>query len=319
MRIFITGGAGFIGIHLCKKLLELNHDVTVYDNFSNSLEENFISIIKQKVTLISGDILDYSKLVTSMKNHNIVIHLAAKISVPESIKNPKLTFDVNVNGTQNVLNACLQNDITKIIAASTAAVYQNTSTKIILDEASPVEPQSPYGESKLEMENKIIDFASIHNIDATILRLFNVFGIGQSLEYAGVITKFKENIQNNSSLVIFGDGTVTRDFVHVDDIVGDGTVTRDFVHVDDIVDAIILATSHSKNSIYNIASGTSTSISNLAETMIAISGKDIEIIYQPSRSGDIMFSATDISLAKETLKFTPKISLKRGLEQFMSK
>ena len=303
MRIFITGGAGFIGIHLCKKLLELNHDVTVYDNFSNSLEENFISIIKQKVTLISGDILDYSKLVTSMKNHNIVIHLAAKISVPESIKNPKLTFDVNVNGTQNVLNACLQNDITKIIAASTAAVYQNTSTKIILDEASPVEPQSPYGESKLEMENKIIDFASIHNIDATILRLFNVFGIGQSLEYAGVITKFKENIQNNSSLVIFGDGTVT----------------RDFVHVDDIVDAIILATSHSKNSIYNIASGTSTSISNLAETMIAISGKDIEIIYQPSRSGDIMFSATDISLAKETLKFIPKISLKRGLEQFMSK
>ena len=303
MRIFITGGAGFIGIHLCKKLLELNHDVTVYDNFSNSLEENFISIIKQKVTLISGDILDYSKLVTSMKNHNIVIHLAAKISVPESIKNPKLTFDVNVNGTQNVLNACLQNDITKIIAASTAAVYQNTSTKIILDEASPVEPQSPYGESKLEMENKIIDFASIHNIDATILRLFNVFGIGQSLEYAGVITKFKENIQNNFSLVIFGDGTVT----------------RDFVHVDDIVDAIILATSHSKNSIYNIASGTSTSISNLAETMIAISGKDIEIIYQPSRSGDIMFSATDISLAKETLKFIPKISLKRGLEQFMSK
>ena len=231
MRIFITGGAGFIGIHLCKKLLELNHDVTVYDNFSNSLEENFISIIKQKVTLISGDILDYSKLVTSMKNHNIVIHLAAKISVPESIKNPKLTFDVNVNGTQNVLNACLQNDITKIIAASTAAVYQNTSTKIILDEASPVEPQSPYGESKLEMENKIIDFTSIHNIDATILRFFNVFGIGQSLEYAGVITKFKENIQNNCPLVIFGDGAIT----------------RDFIHVDDVVDAIILTTSPSSS------------------------------------------------------------------------
>jgi UDP-glucose 4-epimerase len=302
MRIFITGGAGFIGIHLCKKLLELNHDVTVYDNFSNSLQENFISAINQKVTLIFGDILDNPKLVTSMKNHDVVIHLAAKISVPESIKNPQLTFDVNVNGTQNVLNACLKNNITKIIAASTAAVYQNSSTKIILDEASPVEPQSPYGQSKLEMENKIIDFASIHNIDATILRFFNVFGIGQSLEYAGVITKFQENIQNNSSLIIFGDGTVT----------------RDFVHVDDIVDAITLAIPHLKNSIYNIASGVSTSISNLAETMIAISGKDIKIIYQPSRSGDILFSASDISLAKETLKFTPKISLKNGLEQFMS-
>ena len=303
MRIFITGGAGFIGIHLCKKLLELNHDVTVYDIFSNSLEENFRSMIKQKVILISADILDYSKLITSMKNHDIVIHLAAKISVPESIKNPKLTFDVNVNGTQNVLNACLQNNITKIIATSTAAVYQNTSAQIILDEISPVEPQSPYGQSKLEMENKIIDFASIHNIDATILRFFNVFGIGQSLEYAGVITKFKENIQNNSSLVIFGDGIIT----------------RDFVHVDDVVDAIILAIPHLKNSIYNIASGISTSISNLAETMIAISGKDIEIIYQPSRSGDILFSAADISLAKENLKFNPKISLKNGLEQFMSK
>ena len=303
MKIFITGGAGFIGIHLCKKLLELNHDITVYDNFSNSLEEDFISIIKQKVTLIFGDILDNSKLVTSMKNHDIVIHLAAQISVPASIKNPKLTFDVNVNGTQNVLNACLQNNITKIIAASTAAVYQNTSTKIILDEASPVEPQSPYGQSKLEMENKIIDFASIHNIDVTILRFFNVFGIGQSLEYAGVITKFKENIQNNSSLIIFGDGTVT----------------RDFVHVDDIVDAIILTISHSKNPIYNIASGISTSISDLAKIMISISGKDIPILYHPSRSGDILFSSANISLAKEILKFAPEISLKSGLKQFMSK
>ena len=303
MRIFITGGAGFIGIHLCKKLLKLNHDVTVYDNFSNSLQENFTSIIKQKVTLIFGDILDNSKLTTSMKNHDVVIHLSAQISVPASIKNPKLTFDVNVNGTQNVLDACLQNDITKIIAASTAAVYQNTSTKIILDEVSPVEPQSPYGESKLEMENKIIDFTSIHNIDATILRFFNVFGIGQSLEYAGVVTKFKENIQNNYPLVIFGDGAIT----------------RDFIHVDDVVDAIILSTSHSKNSIYNIASGISTSISDLAKIMISISGKDIKILYHPSRSGDILFSSADISLAKETLKFMPKISLKSGLEEFMSK
>ena len=281
----------------------MNHDVTVYDNFSNSLQENFTSIIKQKVTLIFGDILDNSKLTTSMKNHDVVIHLSAQISVPASIKNPKLTFDVNVNGTQNVLDACLQNDITKIIAASTAAVYQNTSTKIILDEVSPVEPQSPYGESKLEMENKIIDFTSIHNIDATILRFFNVFGIGQSLEYAGVITKFKENIQNNCPLVILGDGAIT----------------RDFIHVDDVVDAIILSTSHSKNSIYNIASGISTSISDLAKIMISISGKDIKILYHPSRSGDILFSSADISLAKETLKFMPKISLKSGLEEFMSK
>jgi UDP-glucose 4-epimerase len=302
MRIFITGGAGFIGTHLCKKLLELNHEVTVYDNFSNSLQENLISKIKQKITLISGDILDHSKLVTSMKNHDVVIHLAAQISVSESIKNPKFTFDVNVNGTQNVLDACLENNIVKIIATSTAAVYRNTSTKIILDENSPVEPLSPYGKSKLEMENKIIDFTSLHNIDATILRLFNVYGIGQSLEYAGVITKFKENIQNNLPLIIFGDGSAI----------------RDFIHVDDVIDAIILGISPSKNSIYNIASGTSISISDLAKMMIAISHKYISISYKSSRSGEIMFSDTDISLAKENLKFNPKISLKRGLEQFLS-
>ena len=303
MRIFITGGAGFIGIHLCKKLLELNHSVTVYDNFSNSLQENFISIMKQKVTLIPGDILDHSKLITSMKNHDVVIHLAAQISVSESIRNPKLTFDVNVHGTQNVLNACLQNNITKIIATSTAAVYQNTSTKIILNEKSPVEPLSPYGESKLEMEKKIINFASTNKINAIILRLFNVYGIGQSLEYAGVITKFKENIQNNSPLIIFGDGSAI----------------RDFVHIDDVVNAIILSISHSKNSLCNIASGISTSISELAQIMIALSDKDIKISNESLRSGEIMFSSSDISLAKEILKFTPKITLKHGLEQFMSK
>ena len=303
MRIFITGGAGFIGIHLCKKLLELNHDITVYDNFSNSLQENFTSKIKQKVTLISGDILDNSKLVTSMKNHDVVIHLAAQISVSESVKNPKLTFDVNVDGTQNVLDACLENNITKIIATSTAAVYQNTSTKTILNETSPVEPLSPYGISKLQMEKKIVDFASIHKIPAIILRLFNVYGIGQSLEYAGVITKFKENIQNNSPLIIFGDGSAI----------------RDFVHVDDVVDSIILSISHSKNFICNIASGTSTSVSDLAKTIISLSHKDTKILYNPSRSGEIMFSIADISKAKKTLNFIPKIPLKNGLEQFMSK
>ena len=219
MRIFITGGAGFIGIHLCKKLLELNHDVTVYDNFSNSLRENFDSEINQKVTVISCDILDISKLVTSMQNHDVVIHLAAQISVPESIKNPKLTFDVNVNGTQNVLESCEKNKISKIIVASTAAVYQNVSEKTILNESSVTEPSSPYGSSKLEMENMINDFTQTHNVNAIILRLFNVYGIGQSPEYAGVITKFLSDIKSNNSLTIFGDGSQTRDFVHVNDVV----------------------------------------------------------------------------------------------------
>jgi len=301
MKVFITGGAGFIGTHLCKKLLTQNHDITVYDNFSNSFQENFTSIIKNKVTIISGDILDYSKLVPSMKNHDVVIHLAAKISVSESIKNPRSTFDTNVQGTLNVLNSCIQNDITKIIATSTAAVYPNTSAKTILDETSPTIPSSPYGESKLEMEKKINDFTSTNKICATILRLFNVYGYGQSPEYAGVITQFKEKIQNDSPLTIYGDGSAV----------------RDFVHVDDVIDAIILAITHT-SSTYNIASGTSTSISDLAKMMITLTNKEIQILYNPSRPGDILYSTADISFAKTNLGFTPKISLKSGLEKFLS-
>ena len=301
MKIFITGGAGFIGTHLCKKLLTQNHDVTVYDNFSNSTQENFISATKNKVTIISNNILDYSKLVSSMKNYDVVIHLAAKISVNDSIKNPKATFDTNVHGTLNVLNSCLQNNIAKIIATSTAAIYQSVSAKTILNETSTLVPSSPYGTSKMEMEKIINDFLNTNKISATILRLFNVYGDGQSIEYAGVISKFKEQMNNDSPLIIYGDGSAI----------------RDFIHVDDVTDAIILSITH-QNSTYNIASGTSISISDLAKIMISLSHKEIKILYKPSRPEDILYSAADITLAKTNLGFIPKISLKSGLEQFLS-
>jgi UDP-glucose 4-epimerase len=290
MRIFITGGTGFIGIHLCKKLLELNHNVTVYDNFSNSSQISFLSLIDRKVNLITGDILDSSKLEHSMNNHDVVIHLAAKISVSQSIKNPQETFDVNVCGTQNVLESCTKNDIPKIIAISTAAVYQNVSEKMILDETSSVHPLSPYGESKLEMEKKIINFSSKHKIDAIILRLFNVYGIGQSPEYAGVITKFLSDIENNLSLTVFGDGSQT----------------RDFVSVHDVIDSIILSLySDNVSGIYNIGSGKSISILDLAKLMIKQSGKNLKIIFQKPRTGEIQFSRTFISKAKNSLNFIP--------------
>jgi len=298
MRIFVTGGAGFIGIHLCKKLLELNHDVTVYDNFSNSLRENFDSKINQKANVISGDILDISKLVTSMQNHEIVIHLAAQISVPESVKNPKLTFDVNVNGTHNVLESCKKNKISKIIAASTAAVYQNVSEKTILNESSVTEPSSPYGSSKLEMENMINDFTQTHNVNAIILRLFNVYGIGQSPEYAGVITKFLSNIRNNNPLTIFGDGSQT----------------RDFVHVNDVVSAIILSIDSSNFGLYNVATGKSVTILDLAHLLIEQSKKKLDMVFEEQQKGDIKFSHASISKINQSLAFFPEYVIADGLK-----
>ena len=298
MRIFITGGAGFIGIHLCKKLLELNHDVTVYDNFSNSIRKNFDSKINQKATVISGDILDISKLVTSMQNHDVVIHLAAQISVSESVKNPKFTFDVNVNGTKNVLEACEKNNISKIIASSTAAVYQNVSEKTILDESSVTKPSSPYGSSKLEMENMINDFTQTHNMNATILRLFNVYGMGQSPEYAGVITKFLSDIKNCNSLTIFGDGSQT----------------RDFVHVDDVVSAIILSINSPIFGLFNVATGNSVSVLDLANLLIKQSENKLDIVFQKPQKGDIKFSHTSISKINQNLSFSPRYTITEGIK-----
>jgi UDP-glucose 4-epimerase len=301
MRIFVTGGAGFIGIHLCKKLLEQNHDVTIFDNFENSSKTHFISMFKDSVTVISGDIANYSLLHTSMKNHDIVIHLAAKINIPDSIINPESTFDTNVKGTQNVLDALLSNHISKIVSLSSAAVYLDTISKIA--EFSKTIPSSPYGASKLEMEKKINHFTVQYKIQSIILRLFNVYGSEQSIEYAGVITQFREKINQNLPLIIYGDGSAM----------------RDFIHVNDVVIAIILAMNSSESNTYNIASGTSTSIVDLAKIMITLSGKPLDIIFKPARSGDILSSISDVSLAKTSLEFIPKISLIDGLKQSLFK
>ena len=291
MRIFITGGAGFIGTHLCQKLAQ-THDVTIYDNFSNSIQENSLSTT-QNVSIISGDILDYQKLSSAMKNHNIVIHLAAKIDVINSIINPELTFETNVTGTQNVLDSCMLNGITKIIATSSAAIYQNVSDGAITEE-NKTEPLSPYGKSKLEMEKIITN----SKIDSTILRLFNVYGNDST---SGVIVNFKENIQNNKPLIIFGDGKAI----------------RDFVHVDDVINGIVLSIS-SKSGIFNIASGNGTSINDLAKLFIHLSEKKSEIIFKPARDGEIIHSVADISLAQKELGFFPQISLNDGLKTIFS-
>ena len=300
MKIFVTGGAGFIGLHLCKKLLELGNDITVYDNLSNSSYEKTTLLEKLGIHVIDGDILNKSKLSESMKKHDVVIHLAAKISVTDSMKNPESTFETNVCGTQNVLNACLQNQISKIISTSTAAVYADLSAQnSILDESSNTDPFSPYGKSKLMMEQKITEFSLLHNIDAVVLRLFNVYGNGQSSEYAGVIAKFLDDIDNNRHLTIYGNGTQT----------------RNFVYIDDVISSIILSLQKTKKSgTYNIASNSSISILSLANLMINYSGKNIDVQFKPLRGGEIKFSQTSIEKAKSNLGFFPHYDIESGIK-----
>ena len=296
MKILITGGMGFIGLHLVDYLLKKGNKIIVLDNFSNS-NKNLIKKIQNKnLRIIEGDVRKIDDIVNSMKNQEIVIHLAAKISVNESIENPNETFDVNVNGTKNVLKACKKNNIKKLIVASSAAVYGENTSQSKLKEISKTNPISPYGESKLLMENEINKFQIKNsNLKCIILRFFNIFGKGQSSEYAGVITKFIEKISTNESIEIFGDGLQE----------------RDFISVDDVIESILNAIKNGTGGTYNIGSGKTTTINDLAKVIISISKKNIKISHLSPKKGDIKFSGADITLAKNEIKYSPKFNLEK--------
>ncbi len=300
MRILVTGGNGFIGKYLVKSLLENGNLVTIFDNFSNSSKNSSFNVdIGAKI--IEGDITELQDITNAIKKHDIVVHLAAKISVEESIKNPSETFQVNVNGTKNILIACKKHHVKKLIAASSAAVYGEGMPGLKLAEESKMEPISPYGQSKVKMEQEIKEFASEHKINYIILRFFNIYGIGQTSEYSGVITKFMKRIIQNKSLEVFGDGLQT----------------RDFVAIQDVIYSIHNAISSDKNGTYNIASGNAVTIKELAELMISLSRKKLEIQYSPTKNGDIRYSQADISSAKDNLRYYPKVQLKEGIKALL--
>ena len=303
MNIFVTGGAGFIGSFLTEHLLQNGHNVTIYDSLVNSSEDNAKRLQKLNANFICGDISNLENLSKSISHHDVCIHLAAQIDVLESIKNPLNNNTINISGTRNVLNSCVKNNVS-VIAASTAALYEES--KEPLSETSSIKPKSPYGESKLAMEQILYDYSKIHHINSLSLRIFNVFGKGQNIKYAGVITKFLENIRNDKNLTIFGDGNAT----------------RDFVSVNDVVDAIVLAIKRiegKRGEIINVGSGNSIKISELAKMMISISGEDsIRIEYKPENNDEIINSQSNISLARKILEFSPKVSFREGLEELMN-
>ena len=302
MKIFVTGGSGFIGKHLIRKL-QNEHELIIYENFSNSSEEDFLNLLKNNISLIKGDMTNFSLLKKSLMNVDLVIHLAAKIDILESITHPNDTHKINVEGSLNILRCCVENNIKNFISASSAAVYGNP-TEIPVSEKTVPNPVSPYGAEKLSLEFYAKAFANAYDMNCISLRFFNVYGKGQSNEYAGVITKFMEKIHSNLPLTIFGNGENT----------------RDFIHIDDLVDGIVKSISNingKKGNVYNLASGVSTSVKELAELMILISKKNLKLNFIDSRPGDLLHSLASIELAKKELGFEPKISLEDGLTVFM--
>ena len=298
MKFLVTGGAGFIGRHLVAKLLHDQHEITIFDNFSSSSKNDITHLLEDGVGLVTGDILDYDLLLKSMPNYDFVIHLAAQTSVSQSVANPKTTADIIVDGTVNVLKSCVKTNVKNIIFSSSAAVYGN-SINTLLAENAQLSPLSSYGASKLVAEYNLLAFSKLFGLNCISLRLFNVYGNGQSSE-AGVIRKFLKNISEDTPLEIFGDGTQTRDFVHVSDVI------EAFYCAIRNIDA-------KSGNVYNIGSGTATSINELASLLISSKGKDLQVIHKPALEGEIKDSKADISLAENDIGYSPQVSLSDGL------
>jgi len=294
----VTGGAGFIGRHLVAKLLHDQHEITIFDNFSSSSKNDITHLLEDGVSLVTGDILDYDLLLKSISNHNFVIHLAAQTSVSESIANPKTTTDIIVDGTVNVLKSCVKTNVKNLIFSSSAAVYGN-SPNTLISENSQLNPLSSYGVSKLVAEYNLQVFSKLFDLNCISLRLFNVYGSGQSSE-AGVIKKFLKNISDETPLEIFGDGAQTRDFVHISDVI------QAFYCAIKNIEA-------KRGEIYNIGSGTATSINELASLLISSKKKEPHVIHKPALEGEIKDSKADISLAKNDIGYSPQMSLSDGL------
>ena len=299
MKYVVTGGAGFIGSHLTKILVNQGHNVTVIDNLHTGKKENLESI-KEKIIFVKGDILDNKLLDETIRNVDGVFHQAALASVQDSFSKPDEYNEINVNGTENILKLAKKNDF-KIVYASSSSVYGNPES-IPIKESDSKNPINPYAETKLKKEELAVKYSKM-GVKVIGLRYFNVFGKGQSREYAGVLKLFLEKIR---------DGLAPK-------INGDGTQFRDFVYVEDVARANIMSMkSDVDHEFFNVGTNTSITILDLAKTIIKYSNLDIEPTFGPALKGDVMKTIADINLIKEKIGWEPKIALEDWIKEIVS-
>ena len=293
--IVVTGGSGFIGTHLCGRLLDDGYDVRVVDIVPPKAGV--------KAEFVRASVLDVARLAKMLEGAEGVVHLAALIDVAASVADPFSDFSVNATGTINVLEAARHAGVRKVAFSSSAAVYGEPE-RLPVDEEHPTMPMSPYGAAKLAAEKYVLLYNSLYGMENTALRLFNVFGEGQNAEspYSGVITKFADAITGGSQPIIFGDGEQT----------------RDFVHVDDVCDAFVRAIEGQGCATpLNIASGVETSVRELLEAMCNICGAEFSPTYMPERKGEIARSVADIKLARKKIGYAPRMALSQGLREIL--
>jgi UDP-glucose 4-epimerase len=299
-KVLVTGGAGFVGSHVVEGLVSAGCRVTVLDNLSTGKLGNIDEFLRSGgARFVEGDVLDLKVVEECVDGVDAVIHLGGVASVPLSVENPALTYKTNVNGTLNLLNSCARAKVGRFVFASSSAVY-GEPRRLPVKESYVTRPVSPYAISKLQAERRCVDFQEQKLLKTVILRLFNVYGPRQAAsEYAGVITSFVDRARRGLPLVVYGDGTQT----------------RDFIHVRDVVDAFlrVLEGKKAEGRVFNIGSGKRVSVNELAKNVLELANLDLPIVYKKPREGDLRHMFADVSRAIRLLGYGAKVTLEDGL------
>jgi UDP-glucose 4-epimerase len=306
MKMLVTGGSGFVGSHLCEKYVKEGHDVVCLDNFLSGNIENIANIRGNKrFKLIKGDIRDKKLMEKTCRGVDVVFHLAAQIHVDRSYLHPRLTYDINVMGTQNVLEVARAKDVEKVIYASTSEVY-GSALYAPIDELHPLNAPHPYGASKIAADRMCNAYMLTYGMDIGLMRLFNIFGPRQrDIMYGGVISIFIKRIMNDEPPIIFGSGKQTRDYTYIDDAVRAYDLT--LAYKKRIIEPV------------NFGTGKEVTINEIANKLIRLCGKegDIKPVHVKPRIGEVKRLIADASKARRIYGWKPKVDFETGLEKFV--
>lgn len=303
MKALVTGGAGFIGSHLVEQLVQQGTETIVYDNLTTGNLSNLENVCAN-IRFVQADVRDTDALVRALQGVDWVFHLAALTSVAQSVSQPLLAYEINVTGSMNVILAALKSGVSRVVIASSCAVYGDVHQPPLKETHFP-SPKSPYAASKLTAETFAESFYHSYGLETVCLRYFNVYGARQKVDsdYAAAIPRFIECYHQKRAPQIYGDGLQS----------------RDFIHVSDIAKANILAANLSgdtlrKHRVFNAGTGSQISIIDLVNTIATVARYSLPLEHQSSRSGEVRASCADCTLSKEVLKFQPSIELATGIE-----
>jgi nucleoside-diphosphate-sugar epimerase len=300
VQVLVTGGAGFIGAHVTHRLLRQGCRVRVFDNFSTGRYDNLQSV-RKSIEIVEGDVQDAALVRQSMRNIDLVVHLAALVSVTESIEHPLRAQAINATGTLHVLEAARAAGVQRMVQASSCAVYGDPA-RLPISEDSPLSPLSPYAVTKLAAEQLGQLYTQLYSVGIVALRFFNVYGPGQdpASPYAAAIPRFIATLRAKHPPTIFGDGLQT----------------RDFIYVSDVVEALWLAL-HAPNiagKVFNIGRGEACRVIDLVRILGEILGTNIEPQFVPLRKGEVLHSQADARRFTKQTGFNAAIELRQGLE-----